>query len=475
VSGTEQQRVGALRLLRTNPPFRSLSIARVVSFVGDSVSLVALILFVADTTGEALAVSMLLLVGDFAPSLFSPLTGAISDRFNLKHVMITCELAQGALLVLIALTLPPLPLLLALVAVRSTIGQTFQPASRAAIPALVRDRDLEAANSTIGFGTNGAEAIGPFIAAALFPFIGVRGVLLVDAASFLLSAVLLTTLKSLPPAPTEDGEPRQTFLRDARAGLGYIWSAPAVRIISLTFCVVVAFNGIDDVAVVYLVKDTFDAPDSAIGIILGGVGVGLLVGYALLARHSSRASMAVLLLVGFAISSVGNLLTGLAWAVAAAFVLQTVRGLGLAAMDVASNTLLQRLVPTRMLGRVFGNLYGAIGVAAAVSYIGGGLLLDATNAPTTFIIAGAGGTLATIIAVLTLPRALRKTPEPDPDPGSASANLAVYATDRDTYVIQGPRVTDPAILEELRKRGLPDNEAVVEIPADLLRQLKQEP
>jgi hypothetical protein len=59
-----------------------------------------------------------------------------------------------------------------------------------------------------------------------------------------------------------------------------------------------------------------------------------------------------------------------------------------------------------MLGRVFGNLYGAIGVAAALSYVGGGLLLDATNAPATFIIAGAGGTLATLIAALTLPRTL---------------------------------------------------------------------
>ena len=91
--------------------------------------------------------------------------------------------------------------------------------------------------------------------------------------------------------------------------------------------------------------------------------------------------MPTLLLVGFAVSSVGNLLTGLAWAVAVAFALQAVRGLGLAAMDVASNTLLQRLVPDRMLGRVFGNLYGVIGVAAGLSYVGGGLLLDATSAP----------------------------------------------------------------------------------------------
>ena len=82
----------------------------------------------------------------------------------------------------------------------------------------------------------------------------------------------------------------------------------------------------------------------------------------------SLSLVALMLLVGgFAVSSVGNLLTGLAWAVAVAFALQTVRGLGIAAMDVASNTLLQRLVPDHLLGRVFGNLYGAIGVAAGLS------------------------------------------------------------------------------------------------------------
>lgn len=400
--------MGAFQLLRRNQGFRSLWSARVISFAGDSLSLVALMLHVADTTGQALAVSMLLLVGDFTPSLLSPITGAISDRFNLKRVMITCELLQGALLVLIALTLPPLPLLLALVAARAVAGQVFLPASRAAVPALVPGRDLETANATLGFGTNGAEALGPLMAAALFPLVGVRGVLLVDAVSFLVSAALLASVPSLPSASAGEKNP-PSLLHQARLGLGYILSAPALRVIALGFCAVVAFNGVDDVALVVLAKDTLGASDSAVGLLLGAIGIGLLCGYALLARYGTRASMAALLLLGFAVSSVGNLLTGLAWAVAAAFTMQTVRGVGIAAMDVATQTLLQRLVPPQMLGRVFGNLYGAIGAAAALSYIGGGLLLDATSAPVTLLIAGAGGTVATIATAFALPAALRKS------------------------------------------------------------------
>jgi MFS family permease len=224
-TGLAGSAVGALQLLRANRPFRSLWCARGVSFLGDSLGLVALLLYVAEATGQALAVALLLLVGDFAPALLGPFTGVMSDRFGPKRVMVACDLAQGVLVALIALTLPPLPWLLALVALRAVAGQVFQPASRAAVPVLVRDRDLEGANSAIGFGTNGSEALGPLLAGLLLPVMGAKGVLLVDAATFLVSAVLLASLPALPPVPVgEHG--RSSFLGDARAGLGYILSVP---------------------------------------------------------------------------------------------------------------------------------------------------------------------------------------------------------------------------------------------------------
>jgi MFS family permease len=128
---------GSLRLLAANRPFRLLWSARAVSFLGDSLSLVALMLHVADTTGQALAVAWLLLAGDFAPALLGPLTGTVADRLDRRRVMVGCELLQAALVVGIALWLPALPLLLVLVGLRAVAGQVFQPASRAAVPAVV--------------------------------------------------------------------------------------------------------------------------------------------------------------------------------------------------------------------------------------------------------------------------------------------------------------------------------------------------
>jgi MFS family permease len=412
---------GSLRLLAANRPFRLLWSARAVSFLGDSLSLVALMLHVAETTGQAVAVAWLLLAGDFAPALLGPLTGTVADRLDRRRVMVGCELLQGALVVVTALWLPALPLLLVLVGLRAVAGQVFQPASRAAVPAVVPERDLERANAAVGVATNGGEALGPLVAALLLPVLGTRGVLLADAASFLVSAALLGFLPALAGAGGGERARPASFLADAGAGLRYLRGQPVLRVVVGGYVAVVACTGIDDVALVFLATDTLGAGASAAGLLLAAVGIGLLAGYALLTRTGGRSPTppshrgttpavprtppaAALLLAGFAVSSAGNLLTGLAWAVAAAFAVQAVRGIGIAAMDVAATTLVQRVAPPGLQGRVFGSLYGGIGVAAALSYLLGGLLLDRTTPRVAFVAAGAAGLLATGVTALALRR-----------------------------------------------------------------------
>ena len=401
---------GSLRLLGANRPFRLLWSARAVSYLGDSLGLVALMLHVAETTGQALAVAFRLLAGDFLPALVGPLGGTLADRLDRRRVMVGCELVQGALVVVTALWLPSLPLLLVLVGLRALAGQVFQPASRAAVPAVVPERDLEPANAAVGLATNGGETLGPRVAARLLPVLDIRGVLLVDAATFGISAVLLGFLPPLPGGAPERGG-RPSFLTDVRDGFRYLRGEATVRAVALGYFAVVACNGIDDVALVFLATDTLGGGKAAVGLLLAAVGIGLLAGYALLARARTRVTMPALLLAGFATSSAGNLLTGLAWAVAAAFVVQAVRGLGIAALDVAATTIVQRRVPPHLLGRVFGSLYAGIGVAAALAYLLGGLLLDRTTPRVAFVAAGAAGLLATGVTALALRRAA-SSPEP---------------------------------------------------------------
>ncbi len=427
-AGTRRDRPGIGDLLRRNAQLRSLWTARLLSFFGDSLGLIALTLYVYLHVRSGIAVALLLLVGDFLPGLISPLAGTVGDRFDPKVVMVGCELVQGALIAVIAATLPSLPIVLVLVAVQSCVAAVFQPASRSCVPGLVADGDLEAANAALGFGTYGMDGFTALVGAALLTAVGVRWLLAADAATFAISASLLLTLPKLAraaqaarpgggggafPAKSAAGVTRalashaRAMLGEARAGLGYIARDKVIRVVTIAFCAVVMFNAVDDVALVFLARHTLHGSNAAASLVYAGSGLGLLAGFLLLARAGQRLAIPLLILAGYAVSSLGNLLTGVSFAIVAALGFQVVRGLGLAAMDTGHNTLIQRNVPPAMLGRVFGNVYGAVGVAAGVSYLLGGLLLDATNARVTLVVAGTGGLLAAAAAAVLLPRALR--------------------------------------------------------------------
>src|SRR5271166_3681241 len=412
---------GVRALLRVHPAFRRLWTARLLSFAGDSVGLIALMLYTAEHFGSGLAVALLLIAGDFVPSLLSPLAGTVSDRLDKRAVLAGCELVQGVVVAVIALALPGLPLLLLLVGVQACVAAIFQPASRSAVPDLVPSADLERANAAIGFGTNGMDGFAPLAGAALLAWLSVRGLLLVDTATFAISAVLLIRLPALPahpPAgagladdpPAESPAGRRAFrlLADAGEGLAFFWRDKLMRVITLIFCAVVLFNAVDDVALVFLARHTLHGSNSAASLVYAGAGLGMLAGFLLLARVGPRLALPLLIVAGYAVSSLGNLLTGTATVIFAALGFQVIRGLGIAAMDVGHTTLIQRRVPADLQGRVFGNFYGAVGAAAGLSYIFGGLLLDATNPRVTLIVAGTGGLAAAALAAILLPRALRR-------------------------------------------------------------------
>lgn len=380
-----------MSVLRRYPVFRRLWLARVISFLGDSLGLVALILYVAGRTDSGAAVGLLLLAGDFTPSLLSPVLGAIADRGDARRTMIACELGQAVAVGLIVLLQPPLGLVLLLVAARSVLAATFQATSRSIVADLVDDVDLERANTVIGAGTYGLDALGPLLAAALLLWLEPRGVLAIDAVTFLVSPLLLLGL----PRTTPEVEHENLFA-DARVGLGAIWEHRLVRTIALGFFGVAAFTAVDDVALPFLGHHTFHAGEPGVSLLYAAGGIGVLAGFAMLGR---RALAPVhIALMGFALASAGNALTGAAPAIGIALAMQMVRGIGNAWTGVGVDTLVQREIPRAVRGRVFANLYGGVGVAAGASYLVGGALVDAAGPRAVLIGAGAGGLACAAIA-----------------------------------------------------------------------------
>lgn len=392
-------------LLGRNPAYRVLWSARTISFFGDAVANVALVLYIYGRDGAGTAVGLLLLA-QALPRLLGPFAGALADRVDGRRLMPACELGQALLFGAIALFLPPLPVLLGLVLAAATLATLFLPAGRGAVPVLVPAPDLPGANALLGAGLNASLALGPALGGLLIAGVSLQGVLLIDGLSFLLSAALLSRLPARPPV-LPDGT-AESFLATTRAGLAYVLQHPTARAVMVGLFLVVAFAALDNVALVFLAKEAFGAGDMGYGILAAAYGVGMVLAQLALIRWGGRLAPVAGLLLGIALTGGGALLTGLAPALVVAIAAQGIAGGGNGLENVANDTLIGRTVPRALLGRVFGTVYTAAFLASSLAYAAGGPLLDLTSPRVVFLIAGGGVLAALLIVWLILPRPLKQ-------------------------------------------------------------------
>src|SRR5205085_2072146 len=141
--------VGYVELLRRNRDFRLLWLGQVVSQLGDWFDTIALFTLVLRLTGSGSAVS-LVLVARFLPSVvFGPLSGVFADRFNRRTLMIASDAARA--LVVLGFLFVRRPeqvwLVYVLTVLQLGLSSFFEPARSAAVPSVVSERELVAANS----------------------------------------------------------------------------------------------------------------------------------------------------------------------------------------------------------------------------------------------------------------------------------------------------------------------------------------
>jgi len=402
--------VAGLRLVRRSPGLAGLLAAQTISPLGDAMATTALILHLQQTTGRATAVG-LLLFAQAIPPLASPFAGVVADRFAPGRLLAVGWLTQAVLAGLLALLLPPLGALLAVVFVLALVDTPLSAAVGRCIPAVVADDDLVAANALRSGMQELGTVLGPPLAGLLFAASGARLVLGLDALTFL---IVIPLALRLPTPPQDTGvRSRPSFARDARDGLAFIWRTPSVLAIALGFWVVVLFSAPDDLILPFLATLTFGAGPVAVGVLLAAASAGLLAGLPFVGPAGRRLGLTGAIVAGFAVMSAGNLLTAAAPWLSAAFAAQVLRGLAIPLADTHVTTCLQRTTPPPLLGRVLANVYGGVGVAAAAGYLIGGPLVDATSPRTAFVIVGCGG-----LAGAALTGALLRRSRRQPDAGS---------------------------------------------------------
>ena len=387
--------------IRDAPAFRRLLAARTISYIGDGIALIALVLMVQEERRTGTAVGALLLATSL-PRFLGPIAGAIVDRVEQRTLMVACDIGQAAVFGAIAWLDPSFPVLVGLVAVAAAFDTLFSPAGRSALPALVRPEQLMRANAWIGMSLNIKVAAGPVLGGLLVTLLDFRGALAANALSFLLSAVFLL---GLPPlrAPAHGGEARG-FLAVGMDGLRFAWRNRGVRTLSVALFVGGAFAGLDDVALVFLVRDTLAGSPLAYGLVTGAYGVGMLLGSLGLSWKGTAAAAGTVFLLGWVAGGIGAMLTGIAPVIALVAVGQAIAGVGNAVEVVAMDTLVQRSVPREMLGRVFGLVGTAAPAGHTLAFAAGGFLVAAVGPRVVFLIAGLGVLLVLIPIMLVLRR-----------------------------------------------------------------------
>ena len=348
--------------------------------------------------GTGSAVGVLLLV-TMLPALFAPITGVVSDRFDRRTVLLGCEAFQAVFGLVIVVWLPDLAPLLGLVFVKSIAATVADTAGRTAIPALVSDADLVSANAWFGGTRQAADVVGPLLGGLIVAVANVRTALVVDVATFVVGVPLVLRLPMLAP---EVREHVTGWIADARAGMRYLAGHRIAGGLAFAFFLI-GFTAADDVALPFLARE-LGSGDFGIGVLYAAVAVGLVLGFAVLAHRRVRVAPVAGFVGGCVVVGFAEIFTGLAPAIAFAVLFQIGRGVGTAAIDTNLQTMLQRSVPADMLGRVFANVYGAVGVSAALSVAVAGPLLDATSPGTVLVLAGVAALVAAAGSALLLRR-----------------------------------------------------------------------
>jgi MFS family permease len=393
------------RLLRDNPALRALWASRAVSFVGDGITTTALVLLVAPRDGPA-GVGVVLLA-DALPRFGGPLAGVLADRVPTRRLMMSCELASALVIGLVAITLPPLPVLVGFVVVAGVLATIRNPAGRSLLPALVDAADRGPANALFGVARTLTLTVGPGVGGLLSATPGgIHTALAVDAATFVASAVLLGGLPNM--APARDPAAVTGVWAEATEGLRYVATHRRVLALVLSLFLLVAFAGVDNVALVFLTGADLGAGPVGFGVASSAFGVGMLLA-ALVCTRLARGRSPVALLVGAVVATgVGTMGTGLAPIFVAVVGAQLVAGAGNAVENIGYDTVVQDQVPRPFLGRVFGTVGTAAQAGAAIAYAGGSFLVDQVGARATFVLAGVG----TFAVLLVLVPALRRPPQP---------------------------------------------------------------
>lgn len=345
-----------LSLVQRRPHYRALWMAEVVSLFGDWFNTIAVVMLVNRFANSGLAVSALFIARALPPFFAGPFAGVVADRFNRKHVLIASDvLRAGIVLGLLLVDRPErLWLIYVLSVAQFIVSAFFEPARAAILPQVVEPDELIAANTLSSVTWSAMLALGAAVGGAVAAWLGASAALLIDAATFIFSALLIAPIV---PRPIAGGPPAPTSgWRDFVDGLAYVRGRGDVALAAL----VKGFGQIGSVDVIAAVLAARVYPigeggSGALGLMLAVFGVGTVLGPVVgnYFHDNTVTKLQHLITAGFVLMVLGWWVIGTSASLPLVLLGFLLRGIGGSANWTYSDIVIQLKVPPHLLGRVF--------------------------------------------------------------------------------------------------------------------------
>jgi MFS family permease len=369
-------------LLRRERDFRRVFVSELVSLGGDWFALIPLLALLPRLTGSGLWGGLVLAVDTGVFALVSPFAGTVVDRLDRRTIMVAADVASSALILLLLLVRTSGTAWIALVALAGVAAAKafYSPASAAALPNLVDPPDLPVATVLNGATWGTMLAVGAGVGGLAAALVGPRWCFVIDAASFLLSA-LFTWRTTRPFGEDRRHLPRAGVRADLRETAAYARTDP--RVIGLLACKVGPSIGNGAIAMYPILASHVygygpDGVAFAVGMLFAARGLGALfgpiVGRRVIAKNE-RYLWSVLgtWMVVFALGYMALALSPWLWL---GMLIVVVAHLGGGGNWILSTYGLQRIVPDHVRGRVFSVDYMLSTVVIAASQVTAGSLAD---------------------------------------------------------------------------------------------------
>jgi predicted MFS family arabinose efflux permease len=386
--------------LRDNRNFRTLYAANAVSQLGDWFNVVALFSLLLELTGKGAAVAFALLTRFVPMFLAGPAAGVVADRLSRRAIMIVSDVLRAGLVLCLLFVRGPEQawIAYAVVAAHSLVSAFFEPAQQAMLPNLVTEADYPLAATLENSLWAATLAVGSALGGVALAVVGRDLAFAADAASFLVSGALIArlptgyanradrqALEMVEEARAPDSQIENLLgIRDLREGVAYVRSHRRVRaLLAVKASFGLTLGGVLVLLAWFGEKVFAQGNGAGIAVLWAARGVGSFAGPFAAFRISGTdepglrrgisGAFALLAIcyVGFAVSpAIGLAAVALAVANAGGSILWT-----------SGSTLLQRIVPDAVRGRVAAAEIGGFMLALSASTLATGMLLDRDVSP----------------------------------------------------------------------------------------------